>query len=169
MTLKRKKGNMLSIILIMSVCLVLAMGIIITGVFMSRVNEQVQSMDFIDAHTKEVEQGINDKYIPVFDGFFLTFLIGSIIASVIGAYFINSHPLFFIITIILFIFAIIIAMIISNIYASASAPEIIYAYAQNFPVINYVMNNLVSILVGYVILISVAMYAGKERGYVNVY
>jgi len=87
------------------------------------------------------------------------FLIGMlIILVIISAFTIDTHPAFFVVTLILLIIAIILAVAFSNIYETISQ-EKLPTEAGSFPIANYLMGNLPMIALIAIIIVAIVLYA----------
>lgn len=87
------------------------------------------------------------------------FLIGMlIILVIISAFTIDTHPAFFVVTLILLIIAIILAVAFSNIYETISQ-EKLPTEAASFPIANYLMGNLPMIALIAIIIVAIVLYA----------
>lgn len=89
----------------------------------------------------------------------IVFIVGAILILVISAFTIQTHPLFFIVSLLVFIFVIYITAQITNVYESYIEPTDINATATQLPLLNRAMSNLpfVALIMGAIFFI--ALYA----------
>jgi hypothetical protein len=93
-------------------------------------------------------------------GFFSIMLV-----SIVSAFFINSHPIFFIVSIISTAVLVIVSGVVSGTFVSIASQ---FAETAHFPLCTLIMQNLVTIMIIYAVAISLAMYA-KSGGNNAVY
>lgn len=77
--------------------------------------------------------------------------------AVILAFFIDTHPIFFILTMLLLIGVLIVGAILSNTYQDIIVDDT--SLETSFPMMSFIMQHLVAFIVGVVISIVVALYA----------
>ena len=95
---------------------------------------------------------------------FLILMFGLLGGAAISAYFIRSHPIFMIITILLSRIYLVIGAEVSNIWAEIISEEALGNAALAFPITTTIMDNLPLIMLAGMVMISVAAYAGLKRG-----
>jgi len=100
-----------------------------------------------------------------FDNLFVFILIGLIIATLIGAYFIQSNPIMFWISLLLLVIFLVISAILANTFDEIMDSDKLQETAANFEIINLVMDNLPLVLLVISALIMIALWA-KWRGFV---
>jgi len=121
-----------------------------TGV--STVNQSLASLDVI-----------SNNFPSVFDGAILVILIGLWIFALVSAYFIDSHPLFLILSVILLIFVLIASAIITNAGQEILDDSVFSSVTGSFPITTWIISHLliVILVIGFSI---VAVLYGKSRG-----
>jgi len=82
-----------------------------------------------------------------FDGLFVFMVFGMIAVSMILAYFVDSHPVMFVVSLIVYIFVVMLSATISNVYQEIIAAEGIDTYAASFPLMTQIWLNLPTIAV----------------------
>lgn len=78
------------------------------------------------------------------------------VGAVILAFFIDTHPIFFILTMLLLIGVLIVGAILSNTYTELIADT---SLDTSFPMMSFIMQHLVAFIMGVVISIVLALYA----------
>ena len=114
--IKNKKGSVLDLILIGSICLAFAFFILIGFKISTEINTQIQSMDVIPAEGKLAANNLVGNYTTSIDYGFLFFIVGLSIVVLILAALVRIHPIFIVFYIIGLVFVIFFAGIFSNIY-----------------------------------------------------
>lgn len=99
----------------------------------------------------------------MFDQLFIFMIFGSFIAIMISSFWLDTHPIFFIISFLAFIFAFVIYAILGNVYAEFSQTVGVQAAAAQYPLMAAFWNNVGVIGLVFTVLIIIMMYA-KMRG-----
>ena len=154
--IKHKKGSAFDIIYIL---IVLFMIMIVTLVAVKIYNEWAK-----EAPTKLKSGTSNmalEKTSDAFGALDLAFgfLVGILLVLVIiSAFTIDTHPAFFVVTLILLIIALILAVAFSNIYETI-ATEKMEDEASGFPIGNFLMSKLPLVALIAIVLVSIVLYA----------
>jgi len=101
--------------------------------------------------------------LSVFDGavLFLTFMI--IVGTVIAAFFVRTHPIFFIIGLMLSVILIFVSAMITNLFMYfVESPQLADA-ANHMPTMVLIMQNMPMIILVTIIFVFIALYV-KRRG-----
>ena len=158
----KKRGSLLDPILVVVIVFALGFTAILGYKISGAVNDNLQASSLLDTDQKQMLQDNHDSYISVFDiGFLIAFvfLFGGII---IGAFMIDTHPIFLPIFLFLAIFITILAALLGNVFYDATTGTLADA-RSGFPIIVFVMNNFVKIIVVTILATAGALYA-KMRG-----
>lgn len=161
---KHKKGNViLDTIFFLVILFAVGLIFIIGHIVQSEVNIMVQNDTDLGPDAKETMQSNTDKYPILFDNGFLTIFILFWIMLLFASWHIDAHPIFFVITLILLIFVIVIGMTFGNSFQDITADADIQPYADDFPILNFIMGNLgiISVVIGF--SVAIVMF-GKMRG-----
>lgn len=105
---------------------------------------------------------INKNTIRPMNAGFLILTVGLGISTIIGAFMIRSHPIFFFISVFILGFVLLLSPQISNAWTTFIGNTQVATTGNNFPIIVAIMDNLPKILLGFGVVIMVAMY-GKMR------
>jgi len=105
---------------------------------------------------------VENKYTSVMDGAFLFIFIGLWLTTLVASWMIDTHPIFFVVSLILFVFVLGLSVYIGNFYEEFITSEDMNETYQYFPATHYIMTNLliVTIIIGASIMI--VLY-GKSR------
>lgn len=140
------KANVIDVLWIAVFMFVVGISFIIGYMFFGSVNNQLQDMDNIAPVSKTILDNTNNRFVAWFDGAFLVIMVGLFLGSVILAFQIDSHPIFFPISIIIFIIQIIITAVLANSFTTIMQDSNLVAYANEFVIIPFVMANYIKIL-----------------------
>jgi len=158
-----KKGNaLIETITIVVMITVFIFGSVIAYNALKDVNSDIQSDSDMPTVAKETTQSATDNMPNIIEGLVMFILIGLTISAVIFAFIIDTHPIFFIVTIILLIIVLFIGAFLSSAFTEVLDSE--YNTQADFPVSYWVMNNLltVALIIGFLIIIS--LYAKTRIG-----
>lgn len=101
-----------------------------------------------------------------FDYLFAFLAFGSLIAIVISSFWLDSHPIFFVVSLLAFIFTFIPLAVLGNVYSNFETDPAIQAAASNFPFMESFFMNLPTIGLVFGVLIIIILYS-KFRGKPN--
>ena len=131
---------------------------------LSNINDEFQSSTGITTEGKRLTDSITNKYVEIIDNSFLIILVGVLIGTVAGVWFIKTHPALFWIMIPIFAFIIFFAAIYGNVYFNFANNPRIAPTEADFTIIPFIMNNYVKIITGVVILIAIFLFSkGKSE------
>ena len=154
-----KKGSFDDMFILIIFAFVLGTSILVGALLLNKVNDMYQTQDFIPTAAKESIQDSTDNYSPLFDGFFITIFFSMAIASIILASQVDVSPIFFPLSIIIYVVLIVISAIFGNLYYDLAATQGITEYAEGFSLLPFIFNNLVAVMLGIGFLLGVVLYA----------
>ena len=138
-----KKGNLLLDSIVVLVVLVV-MGI--TGMFSYGIFTEVTDDLATDTSFKEEARNetleLQSRFPSVMDGAFAFALALIWILVLVASFMVDSHPIFFAISIILLLAILFASGLLSNAYNELETDAEISAYADEFPITSYILNNL---------------------------
>ena len=107
---------------------------------------------------------ISDQTSTALDyGFAITFFI-SILMAILFSVFIQTHPVMFFITIFLDIFIVFIAQIVKTVYVNILTIDIINGMDVYFPLTNWIVTNLVIVMVVLLAIQAIFMFSALRDG-----
>jgi len=152
-----KNGSLLDSFQIVLVLFAFAIITIISLYVLDRFESESGDMLTSTEATYAIDQG--QATLLNFDNLFVFILVGLLIATIIGAYFIQTNPIIFWISLMLLLVFLTIAAIFTNVFEEITATEELADTATNFTIINMVMGHLPLTLLIIFSLISIALYA----------
>ena len=87
---------------------------------------------------------------------------GLIIGIMITSYFVDAHPVFFVLSLILFIFVIFAGVYLSNAFQEVVNETDLVVTKASFPITMFIVNNLIMLLIATFVLMCIILY-GKSR------
>ena len=97
------------------------------------------------------------------DGVFLVIIVVVYLAAIILAFQIDTHPVFFILSIIVFGVLVFITAVMANVFWEFASNAAITAYADDFTIITLVMNNFAQIMTVLGFGLAAVMYARSQQ------
>lgn len=158
---RNKKGNVFDVIYIM---MILFLFITLTLIAVKIYNEwEESSQGKLTSPTSDIVLQKASMTLDTLDIVF-AFVVGMMFILVfISAFMIDTHPAFFVVTLILLIIALILAVVFSNIYETISTGALTEE-AERYTVSNYLMSNLPFIILIAIIASSIVLYAKFKYG-----
>jgi len=158
-----KKGQTgVQIIFIVLALSALAFSALFTTFLMGVANSEVQADTSFGGEGADVMQDLTDRQPTWLDGLFLMALMIFWVMLIITTLFIDSHPIFFILSIILIVVTIVVAGYIANAWDDLAKDADFSSSADMLPKINYVMTHLLEFIMGMVVTVVISLY-GKSR------
>jgi hypothetical protein len=102
------------------------------------------------------------------DSLFAFMIIGTFIAIVISSFWLNTHPVFFIITLLAFIFQFTIYAILGNVWGNFETDPAVQAAASNFGLMEAIWQNIPTIALFFGAVVIIILFS-KIRGKPNAY
>lgn len=160
MTWKRfgKKGvldNIYIVIVIVALALLTVFGYKI----LSDMNTQIQAMDGVAPEGKVAFSSVTDRYHNTMDTAFLVIWFAALMASLISAWFIDTHPVFFVISLFVLIAVMIGVVPLANTVEAVLGDATLSATTAQFPIILFFIEHLFTIALVQGFLIAIALYA----------
>lgn len=155
-----RKGNaVLDGITIIVVVIVMAIALVFGNMVLDELNTDIQNSDDVGSDAKTVTGDLNSKYVSLFDNLFLFAFILFVVFVLVSVFLIDTHPVFFVVSVILLIFVFVIAGLLANTYNDIATDSAVSTYANNFTYISWVMSHLLEVIIGIGFLVSVVLFA----------
>ena len=128
------------------------------------INTHFQASNSISDTGKDLMSDIEGEYVGIIDNAFLLILIGVLLGTVVGVWFIRTHPALFWIMIPIFAFIIFLSAIYANVFYNFTQNDKIIDSAAAFTIIPFIMERYVWVITAAIILIAIALFAkGKSE------
>lgn len=157
-----KKGNASDLIYLPVALFVIA--------FVSVLAYQIYSeyTDRASGHFDNPQQTNIETYtttvLTEFDYLFMIILVFSIMATVISAFYLDTHPIMFFVSLIFLAVSGIIQMAMSNVYQTFEAQSSVSSSAAEFSIISLIMNHYPAIFIMGGVIVLIALFT-KFRGF----
>ena len=160
---KQKKGSTVQDgLMVIIVMFTVVLFIFIGKMVFTDLNDDLQDSTELSNSTKELSQNVYDKYDNVFDGIFLMVFILLWIMLLVAAFMLDSHPAFFVVSVLLLVAVFIVAGFISNAYDDFVSDDTFSVVSQGFPMTNAIMSNLLVVIIVVTFSVLLVLY-GKSR------
>lgn len=154
-----KKASLLDSIYIAVAVIILMFLIVFAYKILSTTNTEVQAMGNIPTEAKTAINQVDIKYINVMDVVFILFWLASFIGALISAWFVDSHPVFFILSIIVLIVLMVAVVPLSNMIESVLSSSMLVSDVAKFPIIIWFADNFFIIFMIQTFIISFSLYS----------
>lgn len=163
LVISNRGQTILDMLLVIVMLFIVALGSLFGYKILSEMNSDIQDDDDIAQVAKDDLNGLTTNYPQFMDNAFVLMLALLWVALIVTAFLVDSHPVFFIITVVLLVFVFIVAMIISNAYQDVRAEEELVDASSGFPMTNWVFDNLLVIVIAMGFTSAIALYAKARQ------
>lgn len=155
-----KKGNVvLEAITVLLVLTVFAIAGLYAFQSFDEVNTDMQTNNDISTNAKTTSQNLYNIFPSWIDNAFLVIFVLFVVFIVVSVFFIDSHPIFFGVTIILLLGVVVSTIFIGNIYDDIASDETIQAYSNQLPYIYWVMTHIAELIITIIFITAIALFA----------
>jgi len=151
-----KKANAgMDLITIIIIITVLAISSIYGMKVFDDINTDIQNDADLGNNSKELSSSLYDKYPSLFDSAILMAFILLTLFVVISVFLLDTHPVFFIVSVVLLLMVFLVTTLLANVYDDLMLDDDFSPYANEFPYTTWIMQNLLelSIAIGFIVLI----------------
>lgn len=154
------KGSILDLIVVVVIlCVILAATLISFKVY-----NELSTEDFwSDTSTGTKARDGVGRVFNVMDFGYLLILGGAMMGAVISAFFIQTHPVFFVISFIILIIVVAISPVISNAFMEMATSSQFTTEGQSLDIMTHIMGDLPIIITVFGVLVAIALYAKFGR------
>ncbi len=154
-----KKGN---VVIEGITIIVVAMAFAMMGIFsyyvLDVLNTDVQNDAGMDSEAKRTSQSLKNNYSSLFDNLFLFVFVLLVIFVIVSVFMVDSHPIMFMISVILLVAVFVVALLLANTYDDIMTEPTMSAYANEFNYTGWLMSHLVEVMIGVVFMVIVALF-----------
>ena len=157
------KGNVFDMLTVVIILIVLAISLPFIFKMFADWNTEIQADDDLGTDAKEVSQNWENRGYAVWDGAFLFLFVFLWIGVIIASFMIDAHPIFFVVSLVLMIFMLIVVAELGNLYDEViSQDSDLTVTVAKLPIMNWIATHilLVAVLISFSIMIT--LY-GKQQ------
>lgn len=154
------KGSVMDLRILIVVLPIFIFSLFIGVYIIDEFDTQMSAMNETPNVSKEI---INKGYnaFSVFDELILFVTVAFGITTIVSAYLIRSHPVFFFISFMLTGILMFVAGIMTNVYEKFASTSTFSSIATSFPIIQQIMYHLPEIVLIFGGLVAIAMYSSR--------
>lgn len=156
-----KRGSVQDAFYIAVFMAVIPIALIMAFLIYTNLNDALQETVTLPTEIQETQDEFSSKFPKMLDSLFIFVLVGSYMATFILAFFIDTHPVFFIMTALLFTVTIVVVPFMMNAYSDFAASDQIVTTVSSFPITNYIMNHYLQFTIVMWGLIGVGLYSKR--------
>ncbi len=162
--MKHKKGFLGDLFLYILILFSMAIVLLAIGLTWNELNSAFQADANIPQEAKDIINTQATRHSQIWDRWAVLAVVGYIIAIVVTAMSIRSHPVFAMLAMVVLVVLGIVSVYLSNTYRTfiTGTPEIA-AVAADFPRYNFIMDKLPFILVALGIIFVIVLYAKTRQ------
>ena len=169
--LKSKKGSLVDVIMYTIIMFVLGIFIIFGYKLMSIINDEIQANPDLSTSAKEIMSSSESRYVSLFDGIFITVFVLLGVVIVVGAYFVYMHPVFYVPSLFIMVFLILLAAILANVFYDVTTTGDLVESRDHFTMIKFIMGTednphtfvpFIVVLGFMVLIVSYAKYSSEN-------
>jgi hypothetical protein len=157
--IKGKKGN--AVIEGLTILVVLAI-FAIAGLYaystFDELNTDIQDNPDMDNQSKDMSGSLFSVFPGWIDNAFLFIFVLLVIFVIVSVFMIDTHPIFFAISIILLIAVFVAAIFIGNAYYDIATDATISSYANDMPYMAWVMNHIAEMIIAVGFITGLALF-----------
>lgn len=161
---KKKGSTPLDVLVGVIMFLAFAVTAVFAFKVLSEINTEIQADDDLGNFTKQNMAGVTTHFPSYMDNAFLMMVILFWIFIIVTSFFIDTYPVFFIISFLFLVFVFIIGMYLSNTYEDIMSDGDISTFADSFPKINWIMSHLLLVIMVIGVSSALALYANSGGG-----
>lgn len=162
---RNRKGNIvLDSLLVIIVLFVLAIVSVMTYRSFSAVNDIIQNDTNLVQEARDQIGDLEDKFPSLFDGIFIMSFGLLWILVIASSLTVDTHPMFFVLILILLVGILFTGAVFSNAYQSITGNTDIAAFASSFPMTNQILENFVTVIIGISFSIGISLYLKSKAG-----
>lgn len=156
----RKKGQFGTDLLVWILALfVLGIVLIVGNMINNDLTTELVADDDISNTSKTMLQEQEAAYSNWGDNVFIMVLILFWAFLIITSFYIDTNPIFFFISVVLMVGVLLVGGLISNTYEDITEDDLLSTFANDFPKINWVMENLLLVLIVIGLSTALSLYA----------
>jgi len=159
------KGNaILDVMLIIVLLFVLGLGALYGSKIFGELDAEIQADTDMHNITRDTSGDLYGKYNSLMDNLLMFAFVLLVMFVLISVFTLDTHPIFFITTVILLVFVFIVAMMLANSYDDIARDSELSSIANNLPYMTWLWNHVVTVTVGIAFLVAIVMYIKYKNG-----
>ena len=159
----KKRGFVQDIGLYTVILFVVAIGLLVVYYIFTEINTSFQDNPDLPAVSKDIMNNFKNRYISIWDNFYLFVVVGFFIVMVILGFSLRSNPVFAMLSLLLLVIFGILAVFFTNAYNKIATSSGFGSLAQEFTMMNYLMHRLPHIVVILSVVFIIVLFAKTKN------
>ena len=157
--MKKKGSAVIDGITVIVVGVIIALSSIFAMMVFDELNSDIQADTEINEDVKEMVGDSYDRFPTLMDNLFLFAFVLIMIFVLVSVFVLDSHPIFFILSVILLIAVFIVGIFLANAYDDIVSDPSISVYANQMPYTSWIMTHLVEVIISFSFLVMIGLFA----------
>lgn len=160
-----KRGNLLAELLTITIFIAI-FTVFFVGIYMaqSQINNLFQGMTGLTNHSKMIEGDLTNNFPSIGDNMITFVFIGLWLVAIVGAFIVDTHPIFLIVSVILLAVYVMIGAVISNFIMDFQTNNLVSTYAAQFPMTFMIFKHYVAWVIAIGVSLCIVLY-GKNSAF----
>lgn len=167
LSFKKRGSSIIDIIFIVILLLTVAFGLVFAKMTFDDINDDLLADDDLHADAKATLTQVNSGYTVWSDAIFGFLFFGLVIFLLISSYLIDSHPVFLIISALMFIFVVFGIANVSNTFEETMNESEFTDLQADYPIMMFIMTHLVLLITITFALMLIILYGKQQGGGIN--
>jgi hypothetical protein len=156
---RKKKGNaVIEGVTVIIVITVFSMLSIIGYTIFGEVNSDIVADTGMSTEAQDVSNNLYQNYDSLFDNLFMLMFVLFVVFTLVSAFVIDSHPIFFIVSLVLLMGVLLSAPLIANVYDDVMSDSTMVASANAFTYSGWVMSHLFEVILALVFMTMIVLF-----------
>lgn len=161
---RMKKGNVQELVFVMAVGIMFIISVLVAFKLNSALNDQIQNLTDMPDEAKDASRIVNERMPGAFDFGFMILFIGLYMVVLVSSWFIDSNPVFFVISLIVLILILVAIALLTNVNQEIVGNSAFSGIIDHFPIIYFVSTHLFKFAIVMGAGILMALYAKNRSG-----
>lgn len=156
-----QKGTIMDLFTVGIVILVFALSILIASTIYFNIKDANDANPILNQTLLDTGESI----VQTFDAMWIFFVVGAFIAMIVTGFLIDTHPVFFVASLLIFIFAMVVNIQFANVFLEvASADQFITTANDELPNLTLIYQNYPLIVMVFGIILLIVLYSRIKGG-----
>jgi len=160
----RKRGSVFDSLFIFIALFALIVGGFTAYLILDQVNTEIQADDDFKGNSKANLQTQTDNFPSMIDNMIFGLMVLLTLAAAVLAFFVDTHPIFFVFGLGALIIFMVVGAAMANAYDDFRDDSTIAGIQANFPLTNFLFNNLVVVILAQGAIILTALFIKRGGG-----
>ena len=157
---KSKKGSaVIDGITVIIIGVVMAIASMFALMIFDELNSDIQADPEFSEEAQAVSGDLYSKFPSLMDNLFLFAFILFMIFVLVSVFVLDTHPIFFVLSIILLIAVFVVGIHLANAYDDIAGDPSISPYANQLPYTGWILSHLVEVIIAFSFLVMIALFA----------